>query len=593
LNLEQAGTDDGGATVLMLAASTMALSLVGLVAAAAFVVVAQRRQRQLGLLAAIGASDRHVSMVMLADGAIIGAVAAVVGTALGIAGWLLAAPAIESSADRRIDRLGLPWGLVGTVVVLAVGIAALAAWWPARTAARVSVTAALSGRPVPPRATRRSIVAAVVLLGAGVAGIYLAQPRSTDIRPLLLIAGLLAVVIGAVLAAPAAVRLLGGLARHLPFAPRLALRDLARYQARAAAALAAITLGLGIAVGVIGVAAAHANEGGPVNLSDRELLIRLGDPRTAPDPSLTTDQRAALDRSAATVAAALGGDEQAVPLDVVFAPNASGASPREPVVVGLQDDPHSIRFVANAYVATPELLARYGIDPASIGPTAEIVTGLDPRGLVLLDPSVRPDDAAAAPVAQHVALPPYGSAPSVLVTERAVAAHGWVAARAGWIVESSHPLSGGAIRATRQAAAAAGLTIEVRSADGGLPAVRTGAAIAGAVLAMAIIAIALGLIRGESSRDVRTLTATGASARTRRALTASTAAALAVLGVLLGTGAAYLALVAVYHSDLTQLLPVPLGQLIPLVVGLPVLAGAAGWLLAGREPRVIARQALE
>jgi hypothetical protein len=36
-----------------------------------------------------------------------------------------------------------------------------------------------------------------------------------------------------------------------------------------------------------------------------------------------------------------------------------------------------------------------------------------------------------------------------------------------------------------------------------------------------------------------------------------------------------------------------LGQLIPLVVGLPVLAGAAGWLLAGREPRVIARQALE
>jgi hypothetical protein len=34
----------------MLAASTMALSLVGLVAAAAFVVVAQRRQRQLGLL---------------------------------------------------------------------------------------------------------------------------------------------------------------------------------------------------------------------------------------------------------------------------------------------------------------------------------------------------------------------------------------------------------------------------------------------------------------------------------------------------------------------------------------------------------------
>ena len=194
---------------------------------------------------------------------------------------------------------------------------------------------------------------------------------------------------------------------------------------------------------------------------------------------------------------------------------------------------------------------------------------------------------------QQVALPPYASAPSVLVTESAVARHGWTPARAGWIVESSHPLSAGAVRAAQRAAAAAGLTIEVRSTEGGLPAVRTGAAIAGAVLAMAIIAIALGLIRGESARDLRTLTATGASPRTRRALTASTAAALAVLGVLLGTGAAYLALLAVFHSDLSQLLPVPLGQLVPLVVGLPIAATAVGWLLAGREPRGIARQALD
>jgi putative ABC transport system permease protein len=108
---------------------------------------------------------------------------------------------------------------------------------------------------------------------------------------------------------------------------------------------------------------------------------------------------------------------------------------------------------------------------------------------------------------------------------------------------------------------------------------------------MAIIAIALGLIRGESARDLRTLTATGASPR-RAGATASTAAALAVLGVLLGTGAAYLALLAVFHSDLSQLLPVPLGQLVPLVVRAADRATAVGWLLAGREPRGIARQAL-
>ena len=62
--------------------------------------------------------------------------------------------------------------------------------------------------------------------------------------------------IGAVFAAPAAIRLLGTLARRLPFAPRLALRDLARYQSRAAASLAAITLGLSIAVAIIVIASA-------------------------------------------------------------------------------------------------------------------------------------------------------------------------------------------------------------------------------------------------------------------------------------------------------------------------------------------------
>ena len=87
-------------------------------------VVAQRRQRQLGLLSAVGASDRDVSLVMLADGAILGVVAAAVGTALGIAGWLLAAPAIEGAANRRIDRLALPWGVIVAVVALAIGVAA-------------------------------------------------------------------------------------------------------------------------------------------------------------------------------------------------------------------------------------------------------------------------------------------------------------------------------------------------------------------------------------------------------------------------------------------------------------------------------------
>ena len=60
----------------------------------------------------------------------------------------------------------------------------------------------------------------------------------------------------------------------------------------------------------------------------------------------------------------------------------------------------------------------------------------------------------------------------------------------------------------------------------------------------------VGLIRGEAANEVRTLAATGARAGTRRTIVAVTAGALALLGVVIGTAGAYLALVASYLEDL-------------------------------------------
>jgi len=113
------------------------------------------------------------------------------------------------------------------------------------------------------------------------------------------------------------------------------------------------------------------------------------------------------------------------------------------------------------------------------------------------------------------------------------------------------------------------------------------------LLALGILAMTVGLIRGEAAGDLRTLTAAGATSTTRRNLTATTAGALALLGVLLGAIGAYLALIAGYHNDLGALSRVPVGHLAVTLVGLPVAAAAAGWLLAGREPPAIARQPLE
>jgi putative ABC transport system permease protein len=115
----------------------------------------------------------------------------------------------------------------------------------------------------------------------------------------------------------------------------------------------------------------------------------------------------------------------------------------------------------------------------------------------------------------------------------------------------------------------------------------------GALLALAVLALIVGLIRSESAGDLRTLTATGATPAIRRKLTASTAGALALLGALLGVAGAYVVLAALYHDDLGHLSEVPFLYLGAAVVGVPLVAAAAGRLVAGREPPTLARPVVE
>ncbi len=574
---------------VVLVATTLVMALVGLIAAAGFVVVAQRRQRQLGLLAAIGASERHLRLVMVANGAIVGAVAAAVGITLGVLGWIAAAPAVEVAVGYRIDRFALPWALIAECSALAVVMATAAAWWPARNLGRTSVMGAVSERPPRPLPVHRSLTLALALVALGLAGIVVSHPTGNGYEPLLLLGGLLAVMIGVVLPAPAAIRAAAAPAARLPFAARLALRDLARYQARAAAALAAITLAISISVAVVGIAGANVHGADEGNMSSRELLVRRSGSGTPVDPRLTAADRATLDADAARIARAVG-DATLLPLDTATgAQIADDPQTWDAVAVGRRLNANSTRMVAVAFVATPALLRHYGINPSTIGAGTDLLTSRK-GNLSLVDVTTRNGDHATI---KRIDLPSYSSTPSALVTTSALRRHGWGEARTGWLIEAKRPLTTEQIAAARSAAAVVGLTIETRSSQAGLTTLRTTATTAGALMALAIIAMTIGLIRGESASDVRTLTATGAASRTRRTLTASTAGVLAVLGVVLGAAGAYAALIAGYHSELDRLVPLPLGDLALLAVGLPVLATVAGWILAGREPRTFSRQALE
>jgi putative ABC transport system permease protein len=600
LCLTPAQSERATAAAGVLGLATVVLLLVALIAAAGFVVTAQRRLRQLGMLAALGATQKHLRLVLLANGATVGALAAAAGTAAAVLGWIAVAPRLEVAAGHRIDRFDLPWWLIGAGMLLAVVTATAAAWWPARAVARIPVTLALSARPPRPRPARRSAVAAGLLVAVGVVCLAVGiDPKRDQANPLLVITGTVAVVLAIPLASPLAIRMLAAVAARAPIAARLALRDLARYQARSGAALAAISLALGIAVAAVIAAAAAEHTAGEGNLSDRQLLFRIGDAeplvpeRTPPELARL---RSEVDRLAATL------DRPAVvALDAAVNPTdqeaRGGQVLRPAVVLGRQVGENTLRDVGVLYVATPELLGHLGLDLATVDRDTDVLT-VHAGELRFANLSRRSEAAPggradAGPTVKTISLPAYSSAPTSLITADGLRRGGWRPARAGWLVDARKPPTSAQLAQARELAADAGMTVETRDGQGELTAIRSGATAAGMLLALGILAMTVGLIRGEAAGDLRTLTATGAAGATRRGLTAVTGGALALLGALLGATGAYLALIAGYHSDLGALGRVPVGHLAAALIGLPLTAAAAGWLLGGREPPALARRPLE
>ncbi len=591
-------------TLAIFSVATVFLLLASLVAAAGFAVVAQRRLRQLGMLAALGATPKHLRLVLLTNGAVAGVIAAVVGTVAGLVLWAVFAPTLESTVDHRIDRLSLPWGLITMAVLLTVLGATAAAWWPGRTVSRLPVMLALSGRPPTPRPARHSAIAAAALIAVGIGCLALS---GRDKAPLI-VAGLVTTIVGSLLLGPLAIRIFPAVAARVSIAPRLALRDLARYQARSGAALAAVTLALGIATAVVVTTSAEEAKAAaePPTLSDRQIRVYLGPPDAR---QLTpVDVPAQLGRLAASVRQLADQLDRAtvIPLRKAVPPGVRPFVVGDTrVIVGIElarrfDGPagrKEYRAQSQLLVATPTVLEYLGIDPTAVDPSTDFLADRSVATEQLVIPTFTRREQIAVANVQKIEtgehLFGFASAPPNLVTLAGLRRHGWKQIPAGWLVESSQPLTNEQITSARDIAADAGLTIEVEGEGRSLATAKRIATTAGAVLALAILALTVGLIRSESAGDLRTLTATGADSSIRRTLTAATAGALALLGALLGVAGAYVVLLAMYYDDLGHLGDVPLSYLAVAVVGVPLAAGAAGWLVAGREPSTIARSVIE
>lgn len=569
---------------VVLAFAIFGLVFVGLVAVAGFSVLAQRRLRALGMLSSLGATDKAVRLVLVANGAVVGVVGAVTGGVLGLATWIGYAAQFSRNVHHRVAWTHLPWWLVVAAVLLAVATAVLAASRPARAVSRLSVMAALSGRPAPGQPARRTAVPGAVILPTGLTMMWFSGGWGST-NEFLQLGGLMATVVGLLLLAPAGVALLEAMASRTPVTARLALRDLGRYRARSGVALAAVSFAVFTAVLVVLLATGRLTDpvdyAGP-NLPANQMLVRPDRP-TDPGPNAPAPKPSDPVADTATVqtmAAALHSTD-VLPLQA------------ESLMLGdgLRGDPGTV------WLATPEVLGRYHINPASVEPDTVLLTsrhGLDRiRDLVLFtDPGVAP---YRHPKVQRTdALPTGASQPNLLLTEYGARLLKANFVLAGWLVQTSEALTATQINTARQLALAGGLTIETKSGAASVGELRTAATGGGILLALGVLAMTIGLIRGEAGRDLRSLAAVGASSWVRRRITAATAGGLGLAGALCGTTVGYLVAIALFHDQLNQRLgDVPVADLAVILVGLPLTAAIGSWLLAGREPAVITRRAIE
>jgi putative ABC transport system permease protein len=601
---------------LILVVEVLGLAFIGLVSVASFSVIAQRRLRALGMLSAIGATERSLRLVMIVNGFVVGMVAALAGAVAGLAAWFAYAPTLQQATGHAINAASLPWWAFALGVMFAIATSVLAARRPAKTMAAVPVVAALSGRPAPPKAVHRSALPGVIAFAFGLAclaftgGLTGPPGGGRGQPPLLLLGGLIGMIAGIILLAPLAISVLAaGAHPRLPVGIRIALRDLVRYRSRSGAALAATTFAVFLATVICLVGSERTanplNPSGP-NLSTSQLVVTAG---SSPAPGmmnqLTSAQEASLGRRLDSLAASLHA-RSAVTLESAAALHQAGASSNRD-------------FTGSLYVATPQLLATYGIKPSQIAPSTDFLTsrpglaGLSHMQMIWTGNGQESDasggnggsfgpssctlsnDCLANPAIQTVSSLPSGTdAPNTLITEYAVGQYHLQTHLNGWLIQAPAPLTAAQIHAAQRLALAYQAPLEIASGGSDFGEIADIGTAVGILIALGVLAACVGLVRSETAPDLRTLTATGAGSTTRRTITAATAAALGLLGAVLGMAFAVVASLVWAHAGLSALFgDVPLADVLILLVGLSLIAAAGGWLFAGREPPAVTRQPIE
>ncbi|RKN42910.1 ABC transporter permease [Streptomyces hoynatensis] len=244
-----------------------------------FSMLVAQRTREIGLMRAIGSSRRQVNRSVLIEALLLGLIGSAVGVGAGI-GLAVGLMQLMNSAGINMDTSQLTVSATTPVAGLTVGVLAtvLAAWLPARRAARISPMAALreAGTQGMARAGRvRGALGLLLLGGGGAALVAAASAGEAAEGSSFLGIGLLLTLVGAIVVGP----LLAGIVVRVvsaallrAFGPigRMAGRNARRNPRRTGATAGALMIGLAL-VGSLSVVGSSV-----VASAERELDDSVG-----------------------------------------------------------------------------------------------------------------------------------------------------------------------------------------------------------------------------------------------------------------------------------------------------------------------------
>lgn len=243
----------------MLAVLALVVVMV-LLAGPGFAVTARRMQRSLALMSVSGATPRQARGAVMAMAWVMGALAAVLGVGLGVLAAWLALRFGQPYAGQWLAPMQIPWRDVALVAGFGVLAALLAAWGPARLAARQDPVATLNGRRADPPSQLRSPAVGLLLLGVGI-GLAVLGARQAGNGEFTIALAAVACVVGMVLVLPVTLSGVGKVAGRLPLTGRYAVRDAARHRSRTVPAIAAVAATVAAAVALsVGLASDAAEE---------------------------------------------------------------------------------------------------------------------------------------------------------------------------------------------------------------------------------------------------------------------------------------------------------------------------------------------